>query len=78
MLEQLGSLIGALNSLSPLAVIGGLIYIVYLLISKRGPVSALADNHLHSLPDMAASLERIELTFEEIRDGIHFLKGRSL
>ena len=76
-MPDLGSVVAQLNSLSPLAVIGLLAYIVYLLVSKKGPVNTIATNHLHSLPEIAASLGRMEETLLEIRDGINYLKGRA-
>ena len=76
MIETLSQLLGYLNALTPLGLAGGLAYIVYLLVGKRGPINSISDNHLSSLPDMVATLERIEKALCEIRDGISYLKGR--
>lgn len=67
----MGTIVSTLNSLTPLGLAGGLGYVIYLLVKVK-------TNHLHGLPDMAASLIRIEQTLGEIRDGINILKGRIL
>jgi hypothetical protein len=76
MLDSLKMAVELLNGLSPIGIIAILAYIVYLLISKNGPVKAISDNHLSGLPEMNATLLRIEVTMNEVRDGINFLKGR--
>ena len=69
-----------LAAISPIALAlilcGGLGYIIYLLISKRGPVRSISENHLACLPEMLAALERIETSLSELRDGMAYLKGR--
>ena len=69
-----------LNTLSPIGVIGLLSYIVYLLVSRtrqtKEAVQRIGDNHLHDLPLMALSLQRMETVLEEIRDGINILRER--
>lgn len=75
-MEVLVDSVTALNSLTPLAVIGLLSFIVYLLVSKKGPVRKISENHLHDLPTMAATLIRMEVVLEEIRDGITILRER--
>jgi hypothetical protein len=74
--EAAKAIVEFLNSLTPLGLAGGLAYIIYQLVAKRGTVRTISDNHLSGLPEMAASLERMERTLLEIRDGISFLKGR--
>ena len=76
MFETLHSTIELLNSLSPIGVIGLLAYIVYLMISKKGPIQVISNNHLSGLPEMNATLLRIESTISEVRDGINYLRGR--
>lgn len=56
----MSELLTALNDMSPLAVIALLAYVVYLLVRNKKSVHSIATNHLHSLPEMAATLERIE------------------
>lgn len=54
----------ALIAVLVLAVIGGLGYIIYLLVQQgreaRGAMETLTSNHLHDLPDIAETLRRIE------------------
>lgn len=76
MLETLTTAVDLLNSLSPLAVIGLLAYIVFLMVAKKGPIATISNNHLSGLPEMAASLERMERTLGEIRDGMNYVRGR--
>lgn len=49
-----------LNNISPLAIIGLLCYIVYMLISNKQDLTTIQDNHLHSLPDIAEAINRLE------------------
>jgi hypothetical protein len=74
--ESLKIAVETLNALSPLGVIGLLAYIVYLLVAKRGPVKAISDNHLSGLPQMAATLARMEAILEDISDGVTILRER--
>jgi predicted PurR-regulated permease PerM len=54
----------ALLAVLTLGVIGGLGYIIYLLVQQgreaRGAMTTLTDNHLHELPAIADTLRRIE------------------
>ena len=63
------------NTLSPLGLSVMLGYIIYLLVSKTGPVKQIGHNHLHDLPGMAATLARVETVLEEIKRGITGLRG---
>ena len=92
MLQQFGDLINILNSLSPLGVIALLVWVVYLLVSKRSPLKTASENRLHEsllgeataaarllqagALEIANTLQRIEITLGEVRDGINYLKGR--
>lgn len=76
MIELAKGVLEFINHASPIGVIALLVFVIYLLISERGPVGVIASNHLHGLPDMAASLERIEASLTEIRDTLNYLKGR--
>ena len=62
-------LLTLLNTLSPLAVIALLAVIIYLLVKGKqevsGKVSTISDNHLHDLPAMAETLQRIEVSLSE-------------
>lgn len=54
------------NSVTPLGAIVLLAYIIYMQVKSKQDASqkltTIADNHLHGLPDMAATLQRIEVT----------------
>lgn len=74
-MELILSLLASLNSLSPLAVIGLLGVIIFLLVKGKtatdGKVEAIASNHLHDMPELVAvvremneTLRRIELKME--------------
>lgn len=63
MVESLISLLEVLNTLSPLAVIGLLSVIIYVIIWKqptKQELGIIRNNDLHELPQMAESLRRIE------------------
>ena len=55
----------ALNELSGLALAGGLGWIIYILVSKNGPVSQLSNNHLSGLPRMEKKLDKIHITLRQ-------------
>lgn len=72
-----------LNSVSPLAVVALLSYIIYMLVNNKRQVSAVKDNHLHDLPEMLellrsmnASLERQEWTLKNVSDHIVYIRAR--
>ena len=82
-MPDLWTIIGAFNSLTPLGLAGGLAFIIYHLTSKKGAVRGISENHLSGLPEMNATLRRIEesakrqeTTLIDIRDGTNYLKGR--
>jgi len=64
MLEAILAILSLLNAMSPtvlsLGIIGGCIWIIWLLTAKKGPMRLLSDNHLSGLPEMADTLVRIE------------------
>ena len=62
-----------LSSLSPIAIIGLLSWIVFLLVHRKGPIKVLTENHIQSIYEL---LSRMDNTLLEIRDGINYLKGR--
>ncbi len=75
--------INILNAITPLGIIGLLVYVVYLMIAKKGPIKLISDNHLSGLPEMAQVLNLIresslrqEMTLNEIRNSINYLRGR--
>lgn len=63
------SLLTMLNSLSPLAVIALLGLVIYMLVKGKqqvtGQVADISDNHLHSLPEIAETLRRMETRMAE-------------
>jgi hypothetical protein len=73
---DLVQILNSLNSLSPLAVIGGMGYIIYLLVKNRGSVRSIQTNHLHELPEMAATLRRIEDRLESMNDNVVYIRAR--
>ena len=64
------------NDVTPLGLAAGLAFIIYQLIAKKGRIRAISDNHLSDLPAMAATLERIEVTLQNVHAGIEYLKGK--
>lgn len=68
MTESLISLLTALNTLSPLAVIGLLSVIIYVIVYKqpsKQELHTIKTNDLHHLPEMAETLRRMELSMSE-------------
>ena len=71
-MEWLVSLVGAANSLTPLAIIG-LLVIILLYQAKnarhvegaRKEVQTIRTNDLHELPEIVATLQRIEVKLSE-------------
>jgi len=65
------SLLQVLNSLSPLAVIALLAVIIFMMVqqnkgtAKQEQVNEIRDNHLHDLPQMLETLQRIEVKLGE-------------
>lgn len=81
----------ALLAVLVLAVIGGLGYIIYLLVKQerasRDSMEALTSNHLHELPSIAETLRRIETQqaslaaallgqLADVRESLAYLKAR--
>lgn len=73
----------ALNSLSPLAVIGLLAYVIYLLVKGKGNLPELkasqeliATNHLHDLPEMAETLKRMESMLQLMNVNLIYIRAR--
>lgn len=70
-MESLNSLLQILNTLSPLAVIALLAVIIFMLVqqqkgvAKQEQVNEIRDNHLHDLPAMLETLQRIEVKLGE-------------
>jgi hypothetical protein len=70
-MESLMSLLQVLNSLSPLAVIALLAVIIFMMVqqnkgtAKQEQVNEIRDNHLHDLPQMLETLQRIEVKLGE-------------
>jgi hypothetical protein len=80
MLDTIKAAADTLNSLSPLAVIAGLAYVIFMLVRTRGELKAdnvtITENHLHELPAMAESLRRIEAQLSNISITLGYLRGR--
>lgn len=68
--------VNQLNSLSPLAVIGLLAYVILLQLKNQRGQSKIANNHLHDLPDMMAALERIENLLGRLNDHVVHIRAR--
>lgn len=88
-MEFLTESIKALESMSPLAIIALLCFIVYRMVGKDGTadggnqfdgvnkkLDTIATNHLHELPDMADTLRRIEDQLSKMNDNIVYIKAR--
>jgi hypothetical protein len=81
------TLVHALNDITPMGLAAGLAIIVYQMVGKRGVARRVADNHLSDLPTIKTSLEsisrhlegvpRMERSLLDIRDGMHYLKGKA-
>jgi len=88
-MDSLNTFLTTLNTLSPLAVIGLLGTIIFLLVQGKTAadtkVDAIASNHLHDLPSIAESVKEMSETLRRIeqRMGEEFsyirarLNGRS-
>ena len=76
-MESLVGLLNTLNSLSPLAIIGLLGLTIFLLVKGKGEVagkvSNITDNHLHHMPEILETLQRIEVKLSE---DFAYLKAR--
>ena len=72
----MGELVQALNSVTPLGLAAGMGYIIYLQVKNKGRVKAIETNHLHGLPEMAATLERIEAALKGINDNVIHIRAR--
>lgn len=70
------TVINALNNLTPLGLAAGIAYIVYLQVKNKKEVATISDNHLSGLPEMAATLARMEGTLNIIAKDIGYLMGR--
>ena len=68
MVESLVDLLKTLNTLSPLAVIGLLATVIYVMVYKQPSnrdFHKLTTNDLHYLPEMSETLRRIEVSMSE-------------
>lgn len=68
--------VAALNSLSPLAVIGLLAYVIYLQVKNQKGQTRIATNHLHELPQMAADLSDMKMLLQTMNDNIVYIRAR--
>lgn len=60
-MESLIGFFASLNSLSPLAVIALLALVLFYQAKNKKTMTEVTDNHLHGLPEMAETLQRIEV-----------------
>lgn len=74
--DALVTVVQALNALSPLGLAAMLAFIIWQLVGKKGNVRKISDNHLSDMPEILATLQRIETGIGDVRDGINYLKGR--
>ena len=63
-IEPIREGIKALNEISGLGMAGLLAWIIYILVSKNGPVSQISTNHLSGLPRMEKKLDKIHTTLQ--------------
>jgi hypothetical protein len=80
---ELKAFLDTLGGLSPLAVIGLLGVIILLQVRQRtqgaetqAKAVEISDNHLSGLPEMAATLGRIESCLSDVRDNTVHIKAR--
>jgi len=80
MIEALTQLLVVLNTLSPLAIIGLLGAVIFLMAHEKGPIKILANNHLDHVQ---ASLDKIVVNGEaqtellnQIKSELNYLKGK--
>lgn len=70
MIEMIVSLLTALNALTPLAIVGLLAVIIFMLVRQKSQTDnklvSISDNHLSGLPEMSEALHRIEITLEKL------------
>lgn len=76
MLQTLKTAIELLNTLSPIGLAGLLGFILWKQIQNNKTVVAVKDNHLHELPEMSASLGRIETLLQNMNDNIIYIRAR--
>lgn len=65
-MQEIAALISALNSLTPLGLAALLSFVIYMQIRANKGQRNIAENHLHGLPEMAASIERMTESLERI------------
>ena len=72
-METILEFLGALNNLTPLGIIGMLGLVIFMLVKAKSvkvdmdnKVTAITDNHLHSLPEIAANMEKAVETLQRI------------
>lgn len=70
-------LLQTLTGFSPLAVIALLSVIILLLVKQDRGQAAMRSNDLGELPEMAATLRRIEARLGEVSDHVLWIKART-
>jgi 3'-phosphoadenosine 5'-phosphosulfate sulfotransferase (PAPS reductase)/FAD synthetase len=83
-MDSLISLLETLNSLSPLAVIGLLGTVIFLLVKGKTAadekIETVATNHLHEMPELVETMRRIEASLIRIEikisEDLSFIKAK--
>ncbi len=83
-MDSLLEFLNALNSLSPLAVIALLGTIIFILVRRKAAspeaVAEIKDNHLHDMPEMVATLRKIDETLQRmevrIAEDLAYIRAR--
>ena len=79
-MAEITALLGMLNTMSPLGIIALLGVIIWMLVkgktSTDAKVETIANNHLHGLPDITASLDRIEGLLQSMNESVIWIKAR--
>lgn len=70
-MDFLTPLIAALNSITPLGEIALLTFIIWKQTKGSQQVATITDNHLHSMPEMLETLQRIEVSLTAIDVYLH-------
>ena len=74
---MLEAILPLLNNLTPLGVIALSLVIIYMQMKNQKATDLIAGNHLSGLPEMQATLERIEAKMEKACDSLTYLVAKS-
>lgn len=83
MIEEIVSIVTALNSLTPVAIIGLLAFVLFYqaknnkaAVDHTETLATIKGNDLHELPEMADTLRRIEYMLQAMNNNIVYIKAR--